>query len=50
MKNPDFLYVDTNSSKLKVDWKVLGVSMVKSGCPFYCGTLELVVFHKKLME
>ena len=23
-KNPDFLHVDTNSLKLKVDWKVLG--------------------------
>ena len=23
MKQPHFLYVDTNSQKLKVDWKVL---------------------------
>ena len=24
MKQPDFLHVDTNSQKLKVDWKVFG--------------------------
>ena len=26
MKQPDFLHVDTNSQKLKVDWKVFGVT------------------------
>ena len=24
MKKPDFSYVDTNSWKLEVDWKILG--------------------------
>ena len=32
MKQPDFLHVDTNSQKLKVDKKNLGVDMVRGGC------------------
>ena len=31
MKQPEFLHVDTNSHELKVDWKFLGVGMVKDG-------------------
>ena len=26
MKKPDILHVDTNSWKLKVDWKILGLA------------------------
>ena len=32
MKKPDFLHVDTDSWKLKVDQKILGVGMVRNGC------------------
>ena len=32
MKQPDFLYADTNSYKLKVDQNIFGVGMVRNGC------------------
>ena len=32
MKKPDLLHVDTNSLKLKVEWKKIGLGMVINGC------------------
>ena len=37
MKQPHFLYVDTNSQKLKVDWKVFG----EHGPKWECGPSDL---------
>ena len=31
MKKPDFLHVDTNSNKLKVDQKIFCIGMARNG-------------------
>ena len=35
MKKPDFLHANTNSSKVKVDWKMLGGYGHKWLCPLW---------------
>ena len=51
MKKPGFLYVDTESQKLKVSLKMYGVSLVKNGCGHPgLRILELAVSQAGIME
>ena len=55
MKKPDFLHADTNSIKLKVDWRKLGWVMVDHGhkwptlAPSGRRTLKLDLSHENII-
>ena len=46
MKKTDFLHVDTNSWKLKVDWQILEQAWSKMGVATGLRSLKLAVFQE----